>query len=354
MKVLFIIPDYSGTGGAETVINTVCTELKNRKIKYHVYIAAKHKIKNETTNLKWLESIKYSRENFNLKFKNLNEFFHSLKINKIIRNENIDKIITVDGKGISLARKAIGKNNKDIMLFSWAHITIQKVKGNKLFKQADHHITISEKISEQIEKLGINRKDITTVYNPVYPQSTTIAFNPKNFLFMGRLRESHKQVSTIFSALSKVSGDWTLHVVGDGPDSEIYKHQAKELGIENKVIFHGFIENPWGYIKNNIGSVGSLLLSSRIEGFPMVLCEAMSYGIYCISSDCETGPNEIIVEENNGQLFDVGDDKALSFHIQNIIDEKTSIDQNKIKNSIAHLYTENYMRKLIKALTNKK
>ncbi|WBE26031.1 glycosyltransferase [Denitrificimonas caeni] len=354
MKVLFIIPDYSGTGGAETVINTVCTELKNRKIKYHVYIAAKHKIKNETTNLKWLESIKHSRENFNLKFKNLNELFHSLKIKKIIRNEKIDKIITVDGKGISLARKAIGKNNKDIMLFSWAHITTQKVKGNNLFKKADHHITISKKISDQIEKIGVNRKDITTVYNPIYPQESTIAFNSKNFLFMGRLRESHKQVSTIFSALSKVSGEWILHIVGDGPDSEKYKHQVKELGIEDKVIFHGFIENPWVYIKKNIESVGALLLSSRIEGFPMVLCEAMSHGIYCISSDCETGPNEIIVKNINGQLFDVGDDKTLSFHIQNIIDEKTSIDQNKIKDSIAHLYTENYMNNLVEILYIKK
>lgn len=354
MNILFIIPDYSGTGGAETVINTVCTELKNRKINYFVYIAAKRKMKSEPTNSNWLKNIKYSRVYFNLKIKKINEYFHSLKIKKIIKTENIDKIITVDGKGISLARKAIGKNNKNITLFSWAHITTQKVKGNNLFKQADHHITISKKISDQIEKLGINKKNITTVYNPIYPQGSTIAFNSNNLLFMGRLRESHKQVSTIFSALSKVSGEWILHIVGDGPDAERYKNQVKELGIEDKVIFHGFLENPWGYIKKNIDGIGALLLSSKIEGFPMVLCEAMSYGIYCISSDCETGPNEIIVNGINGQLFDVGDDRSLSFHIKNIIDNNINIDPEKIKDSIAHLYTENYMNNLIETLATKK
>ncbi len=150
MNILFIIPDYSGTGGAETVINTVCVELIKRKINYSVYIAAKRKIKSEPSNSSWLKNIKYSRANFNLKIKKINEYLHSLKIKRIIKNENIDKIITVDGKGISLARKAIGKNSKNITLFSWAHITTQKVKGNYLFKKSDHHITISKKISDQI------------------------------------------------------------------------------------------------------------------------------------------------------------------------------------------------------------
>lgn len=351
MKILFIIPDYSGTGGAETVINTVCTEFEKREISYHIYIAAKRKTKNtEIRNLKWIKNLSHTRENYNLKIKKLNEYCHSVKINKIIEAKNINKIIVVDGNGISLAKRALERSGRKVPVFSWAHITTEKVKGNNLFKLADHNLTISKKISDQLEGMGIDKNKTTTIYNPVYPQKTTITFNQNNFLFIGRLRESHKKISTILHALRNLDGDWALHIIGDGPNADDYQKQALELGISNYVFFHGFIENPWEYIKENIGSVGSLLLSSRIEGFPMVLCEAMSYGIYCISSDCETGPNEIIKEGVNGQLFNVGDIQALSAYAQEIINNNVNIDHDKIKNSINHLYIDNYMNNLINTL----
>lgn len=351
MNILFILPDYSGNGGAETVIKLVCEELKKKHISCRIYIAAKHKTnRSKTQNSSWLEKANYSRHAFNTKINNLNRYLHSLKIRDIINQYDIDRIITVDGRGIRLAKLAVKKIKKNILIFTWAHSNIQQVKENSFFRQADHHLTISKKISLQIEEMGVNKDDITTVYNPVPQQEITIPYSSVNLLFIGRLRENPKQFSTILSALSKAHGDWALHVFGDGPDSDLYKLRAKELGIDNKIYFYGFVEDPWRYIINKIGSIGSLLLSSRTEGFPMVLCEAMSYGIYCISSDCETGPNEIIKAGVNGQLFDVGDDERLSFHIQNIIDKKIFIDHDKIKKSIEHLYTDAYTDNLIQAI----
>ncbi len=352
MKILFVIPNYSGTGGAETVISTVCKELENRSIDYHIYVAAKRKPKHrEARDDSWLDDLKHSRGHFPLNIRILREHYHVKNIAKTIDDLKINKIIAVDGTCLRIARSAINKTKKDIPLFSWAHITIQKVKENNSLTLADHHLAICNKISQQIEQLGVDKSKISTVYNPIYRQQSEIPFNPENLLFLGRLRESHKQFSLILTALAKVHGNWTLHVIGDGDDMEMYKNQAEQLELSSKVIFHGFIKNPWNYIENEIKSIGALLLSSKTEGFGMVLCEAMSYGIYCISSDCETGPNEIINRGLNGQLFDVGDAEALGAHIQKIVNNTVSIDHGKIKQSIDHFYIDSYMRRLIQALT---
>ncbi|MDM3598793.1 glycosyltransferase, partial [Proteus mirabilis] len=87
-----------------------------------------------------------------------------------------------------------------------------------------------------------------------------------------------KYINELFYALSKMNGDWTLDIVGDGEDTDFLKNLALELDIEAKINWHGCLKYVWKYIKEYVKYTSALVLSSTYEGFPMVLCEASSYG----------------------------------------------------------------------------
>ncbi|NDO92841.1 glycosyltransferase, partial [Proteus sp. G4468] len=171
------------------------------------------------------------------------------------------------------------------------------------------------------------------------------------FLYVGRLvAYAPKNVNELFYALSKLNGDWTLDIVGDGEDTDFLKSLALELKIATKINWHGWQKDVWSYIKRNIKYTSTLVLTSISEGFPMVLCEASSYGIFCISSNCPTGPEDIITPESNGLLYPVKDVASLANHLQSIIDGRLLPTHNEIKNAITKFNDENFENRLLSAL----
>ena len=78
----------------------------------------------------------------------------------------------------------------------------------------------------------------------------------------------------------------------------------------------------------------------------MVLCEANSYGIYTVSSDCPTGPADIIRPYVNGELYPVGDNKKLSDILNKIVSGETEINHTVIKNSISPFYEDKYLARV--------
>ena len=89
------------------------------------------------------------------------------------------------------------------------------------------------------------------------------------------------------------------------------KKFSNELGLNNKVLFLGFKDNPYKYMR--IADV--FVLSSKWEGFGNVIVEAMASGTPVISTNCNSGPSEIINNNENGVLVPVGDSERLSHNI---------------------------------------
>ena len=95
----------------------------------------------------------------------------------------------------------------------------------------------------------------------------------------------------------------SLVIVGDGPLRGKIMEDAISLGIGDRVILTGFQENPFPYI----GAADVFVLSSFFEGFGNVLVEAMALGVPVVSTDCPSGPGEVIEHRFNGLLVPVGD-----------------------------------------------
>ncbi len=164
------------------------------------------------------------------------------------------------------------------------------------------------------------------IYNPVvcnYSKHYSPVFinnknnNIKIFVYIGRLHQG-KGVGVILKVIKKLKSSEEqcfLYVYGSGPELGELKDYSKKLGVESQVFFMGYSENP--FIEDEFPvSPDALLLCSGFEGFPSVLVEALFHGIYVISSNCNTGPSEIISGSvgasdfsynSNGALFPVPD-----------------------------------------------
>ncbi|WP_414691309.1 glycosyltransferase [Noviherbaspirillum sp.] len=127
-----------------------------------------------------------------------------------------------------------------------------------------------------------------------------------------RLEETQKDVATLIKAFAYLvkqqAIEETMLIVGEGRHRAELESLAAELGVSDRIKFFGFTTNPLPYIRNARLKV----LSSKFEGLPTVLIEGLIVGQILVSSDCPTGPREILNDGKAGLLAPVGDVEALA------------------------------------------
>ncbi|MCT2887502.1 glycosyltransferase [Levilactobacillus brevis] len=232
---------------------------------------------------------------------------------------------------------------KKYKVVSWYHYSLsQKPINALLLHSADRYLAISSGIAEQLRKNGIDSKSIRTIFNPVLRNEHIVKRSSLNsscqFLYVGRIMlDGQKSLRTIIDSLSGVAGRWNLILYGKGDIDEVWQY-IRMKGLEGRIEFKGFDKNLWNKLEN----IDCLLLSSKYEGFPMVLNEAISVGIPVLSMNCDTGPKDIVNDEN-GVLIGNNDVKVFKKHIQGFIDRLYDFkDVDKIKESISPFYSDNY------------
>ena len=103
-----------------------------------------------------------------------------------------------------------------------------------------------------------------------------------------------------------------MYILGDGTEKEYLKNVILELGLSEFVKILGFVQNPYVYMKHAMFGV----LSSKEEGFPMVILETLACGTPMITFNCKSGPSEIIKHKENGLLVKDQDFNELSKAIE--------------------------------------
>lgn len=132
---------------------------------------------------------------------------------------------------------------------------------------------------------------------------------PPVVLGAGRLRPA-KDFGNLLQAFARVVRERParLVVLGEGPERPELERLAAELGVQDAVRLPGFVTNPFAYMRRS----AVFVLSSRWEGLPGALIEAMACGCPVVSTDCKSGPREILEDGRYGPLVPVGDADALA------------------------------------------
>lgn len=153
---------------------------------------------------------------------------------------------------------------------------------------------------------------------------------------MGRLdyQKAYDTMIMAFAIFAREHPEHTLNIYGRGREGAQEKLQAlaRELGVGDRVVFHGNRPDVLNLIKN----AGMFLMTSRFEGMPNALMEAMACGLPCVCTDCDFGPAELIEDGVSGLLSPVDDAEAIAAAMARIADEpglgeKLSIGALKIR-----------------------
>ncbi|GKX43735.1 lipopolysaccharide 1,6-galactosyltransferase [Pectobacterium carotovorum subsp. carotovorum] len=355
MNILFVGEATSGFGGIETVLKKVTGFLENdveTKNDYTLYFLCR----DDRMDKAWLEGKKFICHRSNIKISFLRRLSHSCALAQHIKQSQPDVIIAFDSPSCRIAAQAIRASKQALPLISWMHYSLDHKKHSEQVLAADYHLAISSGIKQQLVERGVPANRVAVVFNPVTPQTTVIPRPAETekavFIYVGRLKfEGQKRLKDMLDAFSGLKGGWECHFVGDGSDAEICQEYAKKLGIAAHVHWHGWQAAPWEYVQENIKNVSAFVMSSSFEGLPMTLLEAMSYGIYCVSSDCPSGPSDIIKNGVNGQLYPPSETTALRSSLQDVVDRQPLLDAKRISVSIHRFYDETYYKEM-KAVIN--
>jgi glycosyltransferase involved in cell wall biosynthesis len=299
-----------------------------------------------------------------------------LPLAKYLKKEKPDYLIStlIDCDIVSLLAKMIYLSKTKIIVrsastFSFLLKTIKKRGGITqkygamiLYRLAYQIVANSKQSADDLAKtLKIPRKKIKVIYNPtVTPDISTKMkvkinhpwFNNKNspiILAVGRLNKAKNfplLIKTIKIIRKKI--DVKLIILGEGSERNNLKNLIIKLNLEKYIDMPGFIDNPYSYMSK----ADVYVLSSSWEGLPNVLIETMACGTPVVSTNCPSGPSEILEGGKYGKLVPVNDPEALAEAIIETLNNP--VDSSELEKRANFFSVENSVNKYLEIIKNEK
>lgn len=325
-KITFIIGSLSA-GGAERVVTTLSNQLVE---KYEVHIVILTKC---TPFYALNKNVKlfYCRE----EFQPSNGVFQALKANyslyktisNYLKKERIGLTIGFITSANILAILASRKNNIPCIISERifpdkSETQIQwEILRKLLYKKANYLVVQTSEIKEQFKSI-IDYNKIVILKNPISPQlseSRDIHFEKENIILnIGRLTNQKAQDVLIKAFANIDNEDWKLIIIGKGEKQEDYEKLIDSLNLNKKVKLLGHTKDiAHFYNKSKI-----FAFTSTFEGSPNALIEAMHFGLPSVSTDCPTGPSELITDDHNGYLIPINDQEQLEERLSKLINDE--------------------------------
>ncbi|MGZ4431827.1 MAG: glycosyltransferase, partial [Gaiellales bacterium] len=190
-----------------------------------------------------------------------------------------------------------------------------------VYPRADAIIAVSNGVADDVSRVsGIRRSSIDVIYNPVIAERLERRASeplddpwyaegqPPVVLGIGRLAPQ-KDFTTLIDAVARAREriECRLEILGEGDQRRSLEAHVRERGMDGFVRLPGFVANPYPRLR----AAAVLALSSKREGLPTVLLEGLCLGVPMVSTDCRSGPHELLDGGRLGRLVPVGDAAAL-------------------------------------------
>ena len=313
MNIDFYISSLSG-GGAENVLTTLAKELKNNGHK--ISITSLEKRPQFYSVDEGIELIKYDNK-------------EKGRLREVIADFKAIRKQLKDRKDTDISVSFLSRCNLQVLLCSvFLHKKVVVCdRNNPLMEHSKLVFWLSNQVYRLAAAVFVQTEQIKSFY-PKYLQKKIFVIentldttkldmqieddvNSENTIISKGRLEPQKDFKTLITAFGKISDkfpQWKVKIFGKGDMRDELQSFIDQKGLSEQVLLCGRTETPFKELKKS----KVFVLSSYYEGFPNVLCEGMYAGLGCISSDCVSGPRELINDGENGFLFPVGDEKILA------------------------------------------
>lgn len=306
-KIIIYVESLKGAGGIERIVSQLVEEWKKiyelkifTKDKGEIYFSSEFKdVKIISLNCKRIINMHNRFQRCWSTFINL--FVSIKKISCLIKKEKFDYIyVTTPLNALECICAGI-KPQKIIVSEHGSALGVNKIY--RIIKKYTYPkvkcVSVPNKMDVDIYKeYGANAVYIPHLVKKI--EYNKERYDKKVMLNVGRLTKDKQQELLIECWNDALAySDWELWIVGDGEEKNNLESKIKKLNLEGKIKLFSSTKNIDSFYKN----ATFFILSSKYEGFGLVLVEAMSYALPCISFDCPSGPRDVIEDGKNGFLI---------------------------------------------------
>ncbi|MBQ3177153.1 MAG: glycosyltransferase family 4 protein [Clostridia bacterium] len=315
MNLLFLEGDMSRSGGTERMTAWLSGQLcKNHTVHILSLRMAKEEVfypLQDTITHKCLQNAKTTGK--------------ICEIRRYIHINKIDVMINVDtGMGYIGILAAAGTKAKVI---TWEHSNFYNNWNSRWFpmfrkfaaRYSDVMAVLTERDKRNYETNIRGCVPVKVLPNPASRHQNTYDIESKIILSAGLLGKIKRfdLLVPIGKIVFSRHPDWQWFLCGDGPEREVLENAVQEAGLSDHICFCGSVKD----MESMYRRASIYVLTSEMEGLPMVLLEAKSYGLPIISFDIETGPSDIVRDGVNGYLVKSGDTDEMAERICGLIEE---------------------------------
>ncbi len=333
MRLACFLPSLEG-GGAERVVVNLLRGLVERQVQAQLILASAHG--------SYIDQVPPQVEVVDLGAKHVRQAIWPLR--RLLKEQPPQVLISHLSHANLAAVLAMRPLQIPTRLLLVEHLTMSAYKGTTikdrliqplarwLFKHADAVAAVSRGAARDLEEqLRMPSESVHVLYNPVVDASLEQkrqeslshpwldASDQPLVVGMGRLTEQ-KDFGTLIRAYAQIANPSScrLVILGEGEERAELEELVRQLGLEERVLLPGFVENPYAWLNQ----ADLFVLSSRWEALPTVLIEALACGVKVVATDCPSGPAEILQDGRWGRLVPMQDEQALAAAMEQALAEQ--------------------------------
>lgn len=297
-----------GMGGAERVVSTILKAFVSEGIAVTLICIEDdffYEIPNEI-DIEILSSKKFTSWE-----KVLGLFTLAMRLKNVVTRKGLDHVLSMSNRAnyVNVLSRFIGSHHK-VTIAMRSNPSLYNSSGLKkhinlllmklLYPFADEYFFQTDAMRQEYKSYCSMKKPFSIIFNPIDTEKITslcdeesVQMEDEYICMLGRL-EHVKRIDIALSAFKiakdKLGSIPNLVIVGDGPERDRLEDLSRSMSLERSVIFAGKKANPYGILRHAMFFV----LSSESEGFPNALIEALACGLPVITTDCVSGPREIL------------------------------------------------------------